>query len=66
MDYRVGVPVPGKYIEILNSDHPKYGGSGIYNPDVLEADRHLCDHREYSIPVKMPPLGVVIFKTTVG
>jgi 1,4-alpha-glucan branching enzyme len=66
MDYRVGVPVPGKYTEIINSDLSQYGGSNIYNPGTLTAERYLCDHREYSLPLQLPPLGVVVLKTTVG
>jgi 1,4-alpha-glucan branching enzyme len=62
MDYRVGLPVPGKYTEIMNSDEEKYGGSGIINPGVLESEQHLCDGREHSVPLKLPPLGVVVLK----
>jgi 1,4-alpha-glucan branching enzyme len=66
LDYRVGVPVPGIYKEIFNSDRPEYGGSGIYNPGFMTAEQYLCDHREYSLPLQLPPLAVVILKTTVG
>jgi 1,4-alpha-glucan branching enzyme len=62
MDYRVGLPAPGKYTEIMNSDEEKYGGSGIINPGTLNSEEHLCDGREYSVPIKLPPLGVVILK----
>jgi len=63
LDYRVGVPVPGKYIEILNSDDVKYGGSGNINKGNLSAEDYLCDGRQYSLPIKLPALGVVILKT---
>jgi 1,4-alpha-glucan branching enzyme len=66
MDYRVGVPVPGNYTEILNSDRHEYGGSGIYNPGILKAEQHLCDHREYSVPLQLPPLGLVVLKAAVN
>ena len=62
MDYRVGLPAPGKYVEIINSDAAIYGGSGIVNPGKLTAEAHLCDGREYSVPIKLPPLGVVVLK----
>ena len=62
LDYRVGVPVAGKYVEILNSDHEKYGGGGIVNPGLLATEEYLCDNRQHSIPVKLPPLGVVVLK----
>jgi len=63
LDYRVGVPVRGRYIEVLNSDHEKYGGSGSINPGALLAEDHLCDGRQYSLPIKLPALGVVVLKT---
>ena len=62
MDYRVGVPVSGKYKEILNSDDEKYGGGGIINPGALKAEKVLCDGREYSIRLKLPPLAVLVLK----
>jgi len=62
LDYRVGLPAPGKYTEIFNSDDAKFGGSGIINPKPLAAEQHLCDGREYSVPIQLPPLGVVILK----
>jgi len=62
MDYRVGLPVDGKYIEILNSDDEKYGGSGIINPGTMVAQEYLCDGQQYSLPIKLPPLGVVVLK----
>ncbi|MCL2363118.1 MAG: 1,4-alpha-glucan branching protein GlgB [Defluviitaleaceae bacterium] len=62
LDYRVGVPAPGKYKEILNSDDEKYGGSGIINYGELSSEAVLCDGREHSMQIKLPPLGVVILK----
>ena len=62
LDYRVGLPAAGKYAEILNSDATVYGGSGIVNPGTLTAEAHLCDEREYSVPIQLPPLGVVVLK----
>jgi len=62
LDYRVGVPAPGKYVEVLNSDDEKYGGSGIVNPGPLTAEEYECDWKEYSVPIQLPPLGVVVLK----
>ena len=62
LDYRVGVPVNGKYVEVLNSDDEKYGGSGVVNPGTLTAEEFECDWKEYSVPIKLPPLGVVVLK----
>jgi 1,4-alpha-glucan branching enzyme len=62
LDYRAGVPAPGKYKEILNSDDKKYGGGGITNPGALQAEKVLCDGREYSVRLMLPPLAVVVLK----
>lgn len=62
LEHQVGVPCAGKYTEILNSDDEKYGGSGITNPGTIQAQEVLCDGRAFSIPMRVPPLGVVICK----
>ena len=62
LDYRVGVPIAGEYVEVLNSDQVQYGGSGIINPGKLAAEEHLCDGRQFSVPIQLPPLGVVVLK----
>ncbi|MCL2202390.1 MAG: 1,4-alpha-glucan branching protein GlgB [Defluviitaleaceae bacterium] len=65
VDYRVGLPAPGKYKEILNSDDVKYGGGGIVNPGPLISDEFLCDGRQHSLHMKLPPLAVVVLKGVV-
>jgi 1,4-alpha-glucan branching enzyme len=62
VDYRVGLPVPGRYTEVLNSDDAKYGGSGIINPGPLISDEFLCDGRQHSVHLKLPPLAIVVLK----
>lgn len=59
--YRVGVPRPGYWREILNSDAPLYGGSGMGNAGGLEAD-HVPSHGyPQSLPLVLPPLSIVFF-----
>ncbi len=60
--YRFGMPEPGVYEEILNSDAEKYGGSNIVNPAVLRTDDIPWMGRQQSIPVSVPPLGAVWLK----
>ncbi|KEO85250.1 1,4-alpha-glucan branching protein GlgB [Tumebacillus flagellatus] len=61
-NFRLGVPKPGKYEEILNSDHPRYGGSGVQNPGVLTAVKRPMHNQPYSLCINVPPLGVVVLK----
>ncbi len=60
--YRVGVPVGGEWVEILNSDDSRYWGSGhhLNQPAAAEdLDWHGCDR---SVLVNLPPLGAVFLK----
>ena len=38
-DYRIGVPEGGRYAEALNTDDPRYGGSGVNNAGSVVAGR---------------------------
>jgi 1,4-alpha-glucan branching enzyme len=61
-DYRIGLPLGGRYREILNSDSEFYGGSNLGNGshDLLAEERPWMD-RPYSIALTLPPLaGIVI------
>ncbi|MGA2714030.1 MAG: 1,4-alpha-glucan branching protein GlgB [Bryobacteraceae bacterium] len=63
-DYVIGVPEPGYYQEILNSDAAVFGGSDMGNfPGVSSLDKGKGSHgRPYSISITLPPLAVVAFK----
>ena len=60
-NYAVGVPYPGKYTEILNSDDKQFGGTGRVNAGVKEAAKKEWDGREYSIRIRQAPLSISIF-----
>ena len=61
-NYRIGVPRPGTYEEVLNTDAPIYGGSGMGNPRFVRAEPQEWQGRAQSIPVTVPPLGAVYFR----
>lgn len=63
-DFRVGVTVSGTYTEVFNSDEEKYGGSGVVNRKDIESERIDWNKRQNSISIKVPPLGIAIFKRT--
>jgi 1,4-alpha-glucan branching enzyme len=63
--YRVGVPAPGFYRELLNSDSDAYGGSNMGNKGGLPADAIPWQGQPYSILITLPPLAVVYFKPNV-
>lgn len=62
MKYRLGVPKAGTYIEVLNSDDKKFGGSHTVNDKPINSDKMHWNHRENSIEIKLPPLGVTYLK----
>jgi 1,4-alpha-glucan branching enzyme len=58
-NYRLGVPVAGRWDELLNSDASLYGGGGLGNfGGVTTSPLDSHDHRQ-SIVITVPPLGVV-------
>jgi 1,4-alpha-glucan branching enzyme len=61
--YRVGVPSPGFYGEILNTDAETYGGSNVGNFGGVPAQENWdWQGRPHSIVINLPPLSVVAFK----
>jgi 1,4-alpha-glucan branching enzyme len=58
-NYRVGVPWPGPWREILNSDAERYGGSGIGNFGRVESAPVPAHGQFDSMVVTLPPLAMV-------
>jgi 1,4-alpha-glucan branching enzyme len=61
-DYRIGVPSPGVYREILNSDAAEFGGSGMGNKARIQSEDAAFHGLTDSIRIALPPLAVVWFK----
>ena len=61
-NYRIGVPYPGIWKEIFNSDAKEYGGSGHGNLGKVNAKKKESHSRPFSISITLPPLSVVFFK----
>src|SRR6202142_4341228 len=59
LDYRVGVPGPGFYREILNTDSVYYEGSDVGNAGGVRAEPIPWNGRPWSIKLKVPPLAAV-------
>jgi len=58
-DYRVGVPVRGRWRELLNSDAAVFGGSGMGNLGGVVADDVACHARPASLVLTLPPLAAL-------
>ena len=63
--FRVGVPSPGEYQEVFNSDWSEFGGSGVCNPKPLKAEKVPCHGEKYSVKVQVPPIGGLILRKIV-
>ena len=61
-NYRLAVPLSGRWEEIFNSDSKKYGGSHSSNSCSPISDMHNCDGRDYSILLSLPPHTISIFR----
>jgi 1,4-alpha-glucan branching enzyme len=63
--YRVGVPGPGWYEEIINTDAEAYGGGNVGNYGGQYAEQTNWQGRDHSLLLRLPPLSVVGFKHTI-
>ena len=61
-DYRVGVPVTGRWEELLNSSAAAYSGGNLSNDGDRESEGQPADGFEQSIVIELPPLALVIFR----
>jgi 1,4-alpha-glucan branching enzyme len=60
--YRVGVPVLGKYQELINSDSEYYGGSNLGNGVGADAEETAWQSQLYSVVLTLPPLATVVLR----
>jgi 1,4-alpha-glucan branching enzyme len=57
--YRVGLPFPGRWREIFNSDATEFGGAGVGNGGFVEAEEQAWHGQPASAAIDMPPMGVL-------
>jgi 1,4-alpha-glucan branching enzyme len=60
--YGFGVPEPGIYEEVLNTDSEWFGGSNMGNAGQVLSKPVSQHGRKHSISVTLPPLAVVVFR----
>ncbi|HWO73267.1 MAG TPA: 1,4-alpha-glucan branching protein GlgB [Dehalococcoidia bacterium] len=61
-NYRVGVPLPGRWLEVLNTDASVYGGANIGNFGSVEAAPIQYQGQRWSVMMTLPPLAAVVLK----
>ncbi|HJQ02417.1 MAG TPA: 1,4-alpha-glucan branching protein GlgB [Jatrophihabitans sp.] len=57
--YRLGLPLAGRWEEIINTDAELYGGSGVGNLGMVTATDTSWHGQPSSATVRVPPLGTI-------
>src|SRR6266513_888298 len=65
-NYQIGIPGAGRWAEVLNSDAPLYGGSGMGNMGGVEAVPVSMHGHSHSVTLTLPPLGALFLKPAPG
>ncbi len=61
-EYRVGVPLGGRWDEILNGDARLYGGSGMGNSGSVESQPVEAHGHAHSLSLTLPPLSLLVLR----
>ncbi|NRA50217.1 MAG: 1,4-alpha-glucan branching protein GlgB, partial [Phaeodactylibacter sp.] len=62
-DYKVGLPFPGPWKEVLNSDDKAYGGTGDHhNTKAVSTNQETYHGRPYTAEITLPPLGIIVLE----
>ncbi len=62
MEYRIGVPEPGRYRELINSDSELYAGSNMGNGGGVTSEPVPAHGQPHSLKLVLPPLAGLILK----
>jgi 1,4-alpha-glucan branching enzyme len=60
--YRLGLPRPGKWLEVLNSDAAIYGGGNQGNMGSVISEDIDSHNQSYSAEFLLPPLSIIVFR----
>jgi 1,4-alpha-glucan branching enzyme len=61
-EYRIGVPEPGYYAELLNSDSALFGGGNVGNAGGVYSEPVAAHGLDHSLRLTVPPLGCLLLK----
>jgi 1,4-alpha-glucan branching enzyme len=65
-NYRIGVPKPGFYAEIMNTDAGLYGGGNVGNAGGVYSEIGAMHGQGQNIALTLPPLGMLVLKPIVS
>ena len=66
LNFRIGVPFAGGYIECLNTDGAAYGGSNMGNAGYIDALALPHNGQPFCLELTLPPLAMVILQPAQG
>ena len=61
-NYETGVPLPGVWREVFNTDREEYGGTGLLNGADMPSRPGSRNNRDQYITLRLPWLGAVILR----
>lgn len=61
-DYHIGLPEESDWEEILNSDDPRYHGSGVVNTGTLHTTATEWNGKPHLLQLRLSPLGATVLK----
>jgi 1,4-alpha-glucan branching enzyme len=64
--YRVGLPLGGEWLEVINTDAEEFGGSGVGNFARIVTEESSWHGLDHSAELSLPPLGVLWLSAVVS
>ena len=61
-DYWLGVPDPGRYEVLFDSDFPGFGGAGFAGVGAYESFAHTVHGYPHALRIRLPPLAAVFLR----
>lgn len=61
-NYRIGLPQPGVWYELLNSQAAEYDGNGVGNAGQVTAEPMPYNGMPYSAEITIPEMGLLVFR----
>jgi len=61
-NYVMGVPMPGKWVEVFSTDNSRYGGTNLLNTIPMQTREGRYHGQPYNVSLRLPWLSAVIIK----
>ncbi len=61
-NYVMGVPMPGKWVEVFNTDNSRYGGTNLLNTIPMQTREGRYHGQPFNVSLRLPWLSAVIIK----